>query len=121
MYISRRSFFSSFFNYLRLKDDDSEVLRMLDYNETVIGSRSSIVDTLFDDDVVEGSNLYGPVCCAALLMFTLWYRKRQYDEIGIHKKFEVDFPWTLLRFNINERVIADAEQATFQLYSNIRS
>jgi len=92
MYISRRSFFSSFFNYLRLKDDDSEVLRMLDYNETVIGSRSSIVDTLFDDDVVEGSNLYGPVCCAALLMFTLWYRKRQYDEIGIHKKFEVDFP-----------------------------
>jgi len=75
-----------------LKDDDSEVLRMLDYNETVIGSRSSIVDTLFDDDVVEGSNLYGPVCCAALLMFTLWYRKRQYDEIGIHKKFEVDFP-----------------------------
>jgi len=77
-----------------LKDDDSEVLRMLDYKETVIGSKSSIVDTKFDDDVVDGSNLYfiGPVCGAVLLIFTLWYRKRQYDKIGIHKKFEFDFP-----------------------------
>mmetsp|Transcript_67593 Transcript_67593/g.75714 ORF Transcript_67593/g.75714 Transcript_67593/m.75714 type:complete len:547 (+) Transcript_67593:30-1670(+) len=77
-----------------LKDDGSEVLRMLDYKETVIGSKSSIVDTKFDDDVVDGSNLYfiGPVCGAVLLIFTLWYRKRQYDKIGIHKKFEFDFP-----------------------------
>lgn len=91
---SRRLFFPSCFNSLRLKDDDSEVLRMLDYNETVIGSKSSIIDTKFDDDVVEGSNLYliGPACGAVLLIFTLWYRKRQYDKIGIHKKIEFDFP-----------------------------
>jgi hypothetical protein len=77
----------------RLKDDDSEVLKILRNNETGMTKyESSIVDTL--EDVVERSYLFhtGPLCCVTLLMLILWYRKRQYDRRGIHKKIEVDIP-----------------------------
>jgi hypothetical protein len=67
------------------------VLKILGNNEIgMIKYESSIVDTL--EDVVEISYLFhtGPLCCVILLMLILWYRKRQYDRRGIHKKIEVD-------------------------------
>jgi hypothetical protein len=66
---------------------------MLDNNETgMMKYESSIVDTL--EDVVERSYLFhtGPLCCVILSVLILWYRKRQYDKRGIHKKIEIDIP-----------------------------
>ena len=84
-------FFLKFF--FRLEDDHSEVLKILGNSEIgMIKYESSTVDTL--EDVVERSYLFhtGSLCCVILLMLILWYRKRQYDRRGIHKKIEVDIP-----------------------------
>lgn len=75
-----------------LEDNDSEVLRKLGNSETGIKLESSMAGTLLSG--VDGAefDLCTYVCCFAFTIFIVWYRKRQYDQRGIHKKIESDIP-----------------------------
>lgn len=82
--------FSLFIN--RLEDRESEVLKILSHGEAAFK-----IDGLIDKKTqIYGDgdefDLYyiGSWCCLVLMIVVVWYRRRQYDRRGMHKKIEID-------------------------------
>jgi len=78
-----------------LEDLDSEVLRILTHGEIGIKSKSPIIyRNGYGDGGGDGFDYYyiGSWCCLILAIAVVWYRRRQYDQRGLHKKIETDIP-----------------------------